>query len=86
MRTDWPSVRGKTLYKALLKLGFVHVKTRGSHHYLVWPEKPELGPVQVPVHGQIEYGKEFVKAKWKEVETLMGVSAEEFLKAIRKSK
>lgn len=86
MPVSWPSARGKSVYKALLKLGFHHEKTKGSHHFLVWPDAPEVGPIQVPVHGQLEYPKQFVKRKWREANAIMGVSQEDFLKALKKSR
>jgi predicted RNA binding protein YcfA (HicA-like mRNA interferase family) len=43
-----PRITGKDAVKALLRAGFSHVNTRGSHFYLYHREKDRL--VTVPVH------------------------------------
>jgi predicted RNA binding protein YcfA (HicA-like mRNA interferase family) len=45
-----PSVRPKQLIRALERAGWEHHRTRGSHYYLVHPDKRDAIPV--PVHNR----------------------------------
>jgi predicted RNA binding protein YcfA (HicA-like mRNA interferase family) len=45
-----PSVRPQQLIRALERAGWNHDRTRGSHHYLVHPERREA--ISVPVHNR----------------------------------
>jgi predicted RNA binding protein YcfA (HicA-like mRNA interferase family) len=46
--TKFPRVTGKKVVKALKKVGFVHIRTRGSHFFLYHRTKDII--VTVPVH------------------------------------
>jgi predicted RNA binding protein YcfA (HicA-like mRNA interferase family) len=48
-----PAVTGKELLRALEKLGFEQVRTRGSHHFL---RHPDGRMTVVPVHGNESIG------------------------------
>lgn len=85
-RVDWPSATGPELLRALKKLGFERLKKGPSHqhqHYMHWPESSEVKAIQIPDHGKTEYAKHKVKEIWKQANELMGVSATDFLKALR---
>ena len=43
-----PRITGKELLFALKSAGFVQIRVRGSHHYLLKP--PDTNLVTVPVH------------------------------------
>lgn len=45
-----PQISGKEMLRLLEKRGFFVARTKGSHHILKHPERPELRVV-VPVHG-----------------------------------
>lgn len=45
-----PAVSGKRVLRALRRAGFFVHHTRGSHHVLKHPNRPELRVV-IPVHG-----------------------------------
>ena len=49
-----PSVRGKSLIKALKKAGFEEIRIRGSHHFL---RHPDGRCTVVPVHSGESIGK-----------------------------
>ena len=40
---------GKSIIKLLIKAGWEHVSTHGSHHKM---KKPGFAPIVVPVHGK----------------------------------
>jgi|GEM_PF-3415114 len=83
---DWPSATGPELLRALKRLGFKRLKKGASHkhqHYMHYAGTPEIKAIQVPEHGKKGYSKHFVKRIWKQAHELMGVSAANFLKALR---
>jgi predicted RNA binding protein YcfA (HicA-like mRNA interferase family) len=45
--SSFPSVTGSQLIKALLKLGFEVIRTKGSHHFL---RHPDGRSTVIPVH------------------------------------
>jgi|LSQX01.3.fsa_nt_gb predicted RNA binding protein YcfA (HicA-like mRNA interferase family) len=50
MTPHLPKISGKDVKRALLKVGFREVHTRGSHHYLEPARGGKL--VTVPIHGK----------------------------------
>ena len=49
MSQHLPPLRPATVLKALLRAGFYIHHTKGSHHFLKHPNKPELR-VSIPMH------------------------------------
>jgi|ERR1017187_1842519 predicted RNA binding protein YcfA (HicA-like mRNA interferase family) len=49
MSRQLPALRSAKVLKALLRAGFYIHHTKGSHHFLKHPDKPELR-VTVPMH------------------------------------
>lgn len=86
LHVDWPSATGPEMLRALKRLGFKRMQKGVSHkhqHYMHYPGTPEIEAIQVPEHGKVEYSKHFVKQMWKQANKLTGVSAADFLKALR---
>ncbi|MGH2833926.1 MAG: type II toxin-antitoxin system HicA family toxin [Solirubrobacteraceae bacterium] len=50
MSDKLPALRPQQLIRALERAGWRHDRTRGSHHYLVHPDKHEA--LSVPVHNR----------------------------------
>jgi predicted RNA binding protein YcfA (HicA-like mRNA interferase family) len=82
-RVDWPSATGRSIVKALQKCGYELTKVAGSHHFLEYPDRDEFDAIQVPVHGSEELPYFRVKDIWKQAHEISGLSAEEFLKALK---
>lgn len=68
-----PIVSGKDVVKALSKLGFQHVRTKGSHAIL--NKETERGKITVPV----PLHKELAKGTLKSIMKQADLSLEEFL-------
>jgi predicted RNA binding protein YcfA (HicA-like mRNA interferase family) len=49
-----PSISGKSLIKALRKVGFEEIRIKGSHHFV---KHPDGRCTVVPVHGGESIGK-----------------------------
>jgi predicted RNA binding protein YcfA (HicA-like mRNA interferase family) len=49
MSQHFPALRPTKVLKVLLRAGFYIHHTKGSHHFLKHPEKPELR-VTIPMH------------------------------------
>jgi len=69
-------VSGKNVIKALSKLGFQHVRTKGSHAIL--NKQTEEGKITIPV----PLHKELAKGTLKSIMNQADLSLEEFLKLI----
>lgn len=67
-----PSAKPKDIVRALLHLGFIERKGKGSHRFFRHPESKAI--TVVPIHSQ-ELSPEFLK----EIIKQAGVSVEEFL-------
>lgn len=71
-----PALRPAKVLKALLRAGFYIHRTKGSHHVLKHPDKPELR-VTIPIHN--------TDLKRKTLATIVeqaGYTPEEFLKLL----
>jgi predicted RNA binding protein YcfA (HicA-like mRNA interferase family) len=51
-----PVLSGKEVIKALSKLGFVHVRTRGSHAILAKSDDKGKRTIPVPLHAELAKG------------------------------
>ena len=71
-----PIVSGKDVVKALFKIGFEHVRTKGSHAIL--NKQTENGKITIPV----PLHKELAKGTLKSIMRQADLSLEEFLKLI----
>ncbi len=67
---------GKDVLKALTKLGFVHVRTKGSHAILT--KQTEKGHITIPV--PLHY--ELAKGTLKSIMDQAGLTRDEFLKLL----
>jgi predicted RNA binding protein YcfA (HicA-like mRNA interferase family) len=70
-----PQLSGKDLVKILCKLGFVHLRTRGSHAILTKQDK-EKGKITLPV----PLHPELAKGTLKSIMNQSGINLEELLK------
>ena len=72
-----PIVSGKEIIKALSKIGFIHVRTSGSHAILKKQDK-EKGKtiVPVPLH------KELAKGTLKSIMRQIGIELDELLELV----
>lgn len=68
-----PVLSGKKLIKILSKLGFKHIRTRGSHAIL--NKKDEKGKITVPV----PLHKELAKGTLRSIMNQVGISLDELL-------
>ncbi|MBI4158978.1 type II toxin-antitoxin system HicA family toxin [Candidatus Woesearchaeota archaeon] len=71
-----PIVSGKDVVKALSKIGFQHVRTRGSHAIL--NKQTENGKITIPVPLHKELAKGTLKSIMRQAE----LSLEDFLKLL----
>lgn len=71
-----PIVSGKDIVKALSKLGFQHVRTKGSHAIL--NKETDKGKITIPV----PLHKELAKGTLKSIMKQADVSLEEILKLL----
>ncbi len=71
--TKLPRITGKDAVKALLRAGFSHIRTRGSHFYLYHSGKGCL--VSVPVHA----GKTLAPKTLRSILAQVGLTVEEFI-------
>ncbi len=71
-----PIVSGKDVIKVLLKIGFVHVRTHGSHAIL--NKQIENGKVTIPVPLHNELAKGTLKSIMKQA----GLSLEDLIKLL----
>jgi len=71
-----PILSGKAVVKALSKIGFEHVRTRGSHAIL--NKQTEDGKITIPV----PLHKELAKGTLKSIMRQADLSLEDFLKLI----
>lgn len=71
-----PVVSGKKVIKALSKIGFVHVRTRGSHFILTRHSAGAKVTVPVPFH------KELAKGTLKSIMKKASVTLEDLLKLL----
>ena len=71
-----PILSGKDVMKALSQIGFVHVRTRGSHAIL--NKQTERGTLTIPVPLHKEVAKGTLKSIMKQAD----VSLEELLKLL----
>lgn len=65
-----PVLSGKELIKALSKIGFVHVRTKGSHAIL--NKQTEKGRITIPVPLHKELAKGTLKSIMKQAELNLG--------------
>ena len=65
-----PVLSGKELIKALSKIGFVHVRTKGSHAIL--NKQTEKGRITIPVPLHKELAKGTLKSIMKQAELSLG--------------
>lgn len=70
-----PVLSGKDLVKILSKIGFVHIRTRGSHAILVKNEEKKI-MIPVPLH------KELAKGTLKNIISRAGLSLDNLLDLI----
>jgi len=73
-----PVLSGKDLIKALSKIGFKHVRTRGSHAILSKFDQ-EKGKITIPV----PLHRELAKGTLKSIMNQAGLSLEEFLELLK---
>mgnify|MGYP001608704163 CR=1 FL=1 len=73
-----PVISGKELIKTLLKIGFKHIRTKGSHFILTKFDK-EKGKITVPV----PFHKELAKGTLKSIMKQVGIGLEELLDLLR---
>ncbi len=71
-----PVVSGKEVIKALSKIGFKHVRTKGSHAIL--NKETDKGKITIPVPLHKELAKGTLKSIMKQAE----LSLEDFLKIL----
>ncbi len=71
-----PILSGKDIIKVLLKKGFQHIRTRGSHAIL--SKQTEKGKVTLPV----PLHKELAKGTLKSIMNQSGITLEELLQLI----
>ena len=71
-----PIVSGKEVIKALSKIGFVHVRTKGSHAIL--NKQTDKGKITIPV----PLHKEVAKGTLKSIMNQAELSLEDFLKLV----
>ena len=71
-----PIVSDKEVIKALSKIGFVHVRTKGSHAIL--NKQTDTGKITIPVPLHKEIAKGTLKSIMKQAE----LSLEDFLKLV----
>ncbi|MBI2109548.1 type II toxin-antitoxin system HicA family toxin [Candidatus Woesearchaeota archaeon] len=71
-----PIVSGKEVIKALSKIGFVHVRTRGSHAILNKQTDGAKITIPVPLH------KELAKGTLKSILNQAGLDIELFVKLL----
>ena len=71
-----PILSGKAVVKALSKIGFEHVRTRGSHAIL--NKQTEYGKITIPV----PLHKELAKGTLKSIMRQADLNLEDFLKLI----
>ena len=62
-----PVISGKELIKTLLKIGFKHIRTRGSHFILTKIDK-EKGKITIPVPFHRELAKGTLKSIMKQTD------------------
>lgn len=73
-----PDISGKDLLKLLLAMGFVLLRTKGSHHRL---RHPDGRVVTVPVHGKDSISKGLLR---KIIRDDLELTVDEFLEMIDK--
>lgn len=74
--TGTPSINARTLLRALHKLGFVQIRSRGSHRRLVHPDGRKT---TVPVHR----GRDIPRGLLRQIVTIdVGISMDEFVKLL----
>lgn len=71
-----PVLSGKDLIKALSKIGFIHIRTRGSHAILNKKDKDGKITVPVPLH------KELAKGTFKSIMRQTDLNLEQLLELI----
>ncbi len=71
-----PVISGKDLIKALYKIGFKHIRTRGSHAILTKQDEKGKITMPVPLH------KELAKGTLKAIMNQAGIILDELLKLI----
>ena len=74
-----PILSGKELIKILSKIGFQHIRTRGSHAVLNKEDK-EKGKITIPV----PLHNELAKGTLKSIMNQVGINLEELLKLMGK--
>ena len=67
-------ISGKKLLKALKEIGFVVLRTNGSHHYISMGEKCTV----IPVHGNSDIGVGLLRKILRDID----ISVEEYDKLI----
>ena len=75
--TKLPVVSGNDVVKALSKIGFVHVRTAGSHAILKRENEEGKKVVPVPLH------RELAKGTLLSIMHQAGITREEFLRLLR---
>lgn len=71
-----PTVSGKDVIKALMKKGFQHIRTRGSHAILTKQTEQSKVTLPVPLH------KELAKGTLKSIMNQSSTTLEELLQLI----
>ncbi len=69
---ELPALSGKEVIKALSKIGFIHVRTKGSHAIL--NKQTEKGRITIPVPLHKELAKGTLKSIMKQAELNLGDS------------
>lgn len=72
-----PVLSGSDVIKALSKIGFVHVRTKGSHAIL--NKQTDKGKITIPV----PLHKELAKGTLKSIMNQAGLSLEDLLKLVK---
>ncbi len=70
-----PILSGKDLVKTLSKIGFIHIRTKGSHAILVKEEEKKI-MIPVPLH------KELAKGTLKNIINRAGLTLDNLLELI----
>lgn len=74
--SDTPSINARTLLRVLGKLGFVQIRSRGSHRRLAHPDGRKT---TVPVHR----GRDIPRGLLRQIVTIdVGLSIDDFVKLL----